>query len=79
VLAVAFLLAALSSVKLTPAVLGENKREAPQTARDAVVVRPDQTAKPVRLRPGERVVGRGEPVGTIYRLADGRTIIVRKR
>jgi hypothetical protein len=44
---------------------------------DAVVAREDQPVKQVHLRPGERVVGRGQPIGTVYRLADGRTIVVR--
>jgi hypothetical protein len=35
--------------------------------------------KPFELEPGERVVGRGKPLGTVYRLADGRTVIVRER
>jgi hypothetical protein len=31
----------------------------------------------VQLRPGQRVVGRGRAVGTVYKLEDGRTIVVR--
>jgi hypothetical protein len=77
VLSVAFLLAALSSLDLTSA-LTEQKSIRAQTARsqDAVVAERDQEVKPLKLKPGERVVGRGEPVGTVYRLADGRTVIV---
>jgi hypothetical protein len=41
-----------------------------------VVANRDQEVKPLKLKPGERVVGHGEPVGTVYRLADGRTVIV---
>ncbi len=33
-------------------------------------------ARGIELKQGERVVGQGEPVGTIYRLSDGRTIVV---
>lgn len=80
VLSVAFLLAALSSLDLTSALTGKAaKTERPQAARsqDAVVAERDQKVKPLELKPGERVVGRGEPVGTVYRLADGRTVIVR--
>jgi hypothetical protein len=75
VLAVAFLVAALSSLKLTPEILGANA--AP--ARDAVVAREGEEARPLKLEPGERVVGRGERIGTVYRLSDGRTVIVRPR
>ena len=39
----------------------------------------DEEARPLTLKPGERVVGRGERIGTVYRLEDGRTIIVRPR
>jgi hypothetical protein len=81
VLSVAFLLAALSSLDLTSSALTErSKAEQPASvqAADAVVANPDDTVKTVELKPGQRVVGRGEPVGTVYRLADGRTVIVKK-
>lgn len=74
VLAVAFLLAALSSLKLSPDVLANHAAAA--RSRDAVVARPGDRVQSVRLQPGERVVGRGTPVGTVYRLDDGRTIVV---
>jgi hypothetical protein len=69
VLAVGFLLAALSSIELTPDVL----------RKDAVVTKPGEEARPIELRPGERVAGRGERIGVVYRLEDGRTVIVRPR
>jgi len=72
VLAVAFLLAALTRLDLPPTAL--QRDTAP---RDAVVARPGEQAAELRLRPGERVVGRGERVGTVYRLSDGRTVLVR--
>jgi hypothetical protein len=84
VLAVAFLLAALSSIELTPNALKENRQQ--QEQRDAqsqaqsdrsVVVGKDEQAKELQIKPGEKVVGSGEPVGTVYRLDDGRTILVR--
>jgi hypothetical protein len=75
VLSVAFLLAALSSLKLSPDVLGR-AHQAATRPRDAIVARPGDQVRSVRLRPGERVVGRGTPVGTLYRLSDGRTIVV---
>jgi hypothetical protein len=79
VLSVAFLLAALSSLKLSPDVLGRDRggaagRGAPLRS---IVVGADARVRSVRLRPGEKVVGRGRAVGTVYQLEDGRTIVVR--
>jgi hypothetical protein len=81
VLAVGFLLAALSSLELTPALLrGEaEQRPAGGAPRGAGVAAQDQESAPVELAPGERVVGRGEQIGVLYRLEDGRTIVVRPR
>jgi hypothetical protein len=75
VLSVAFLLAALSSLKLGPEVLGRDRT----TARSPAVVAPrDATVRSIQIRPGERVVGHGRAVGTLYRLDDGRVVVVRK-
>ncbi len=80
VLAVGFLLASLSSAKLTPKVLGNaGKRPAAAAAPAPVVAGKEQQVGTVQLKPGERVVGRGEAVGTVYRLSDGRTIIVQRK
>ncbi len=80
VLSVAFLLAALSSLDLTSALTGKAESEQRRTrAADAVVKQRDQQVKRVEIKPGEKVVGRGKPIGTVYQLADGRTIIVRER
>jgi hypothetical protein len=79
VLSVAFLLAALSSLNLTDDALTANSKTEATRPADAVVAEKDQQVKEVDLKPGERVIGRGEPVGTVYRLADGRTVIVRSR
>ncbi len=76
VLSVAFLLAALSSLKLGPEVLGRD-RTAPRSP--AVVAPRDATVRAIELRPGERVVGRGRAVGTLYRLDDGRVVVVRPK
>jgi hypothetical protein len=80
VLSVAFLLAALSSLDLTSALTEQAGSKKPEASRaqKAVVADRGQTVKPLRLEPGQRVVGRGQPVGTVYKLADGRTVIVRK-
>lgn len=84
VLAVAFLLAALSSIELTPQALKENRQQQAQREQQdaaqsdrSVVVGKDEQARELQLKPGEKVVGSGEPVGTVYRLDDGRTILVR--
>lgn len=76
VLSVAFLLAALSSLDLTSAAL--TGRANSTRPADAVVAPKDQKVKQVQLDPDEKVVGRGQPIGTVYKLADGRTVIVRK-
>jgi hypothetical protein len=80
VLSVAFLLAALSSLDLTSALTERDSTQAQRTRpANAVVADRDQQIKGVKLKPGQRVVGRGKPVGTVYRLSDGRTIVVRSR
>jgi hypothetical protein len=43
-----------------------------------VVVRPGERDRPLPER-GERVVGRGKRVGSVYRLRDGRLIYVSPR
>ena len=78
VLSVAFLLAALSSLNLTEALTSNSKASPATRSADAVVANEDQQVKEVQLKPGQRVVGRGEPLGTVYRLNDGRTVIVRE-
>ena len=75
VLSVAFLLAALSSLDLTEVLT--DRSAADRSAADAVVTQPGDEVREIELKPGERVVGRGEPIGRVYQLADGRTIIVR--
>lgn len=76
VLSVAFLLAALSSLNLTEAITGDAKKQS-QSA-DKVVAGKGDKVKEVEVKPGEKVVGRGEAIGTVYELSDGRTVIVRE-
>ncbi|MGB0871892.1 MAG: DUF2149 domain-containing protein [Solirubrobacterales bacterium] len=77
VLAVAFLLAALSSVNLSTDVL-QNKTSSPQNVpKDSVITSPDDTIEQIQVQPGETVVGRGEKLGEVYQLNDGRTVIVK--
>jgi len=78
VLSVAFLLAALSSLDLTSALTSKAKTSGATRPADAVVADKDQKVKQVELKPNEKVVGRGEPIGTVYRLSDGRTVVVRE-
>jgi len=81
VLAVAFLLAALTSIDLAPSVLKQNEAQKQSGAipvpADSVIQKPGEEANTIELQPGEEVVGQGEPVGTVYKLDDGRTVIVR--
>lgn len=80
VLSVAFLLAALSSLHLTSTLTGKAGEQSQQArSANAVVANPDQSVKQVKLQPGQRVVGHGEALGTLYRLDDGKTIIVKRR
>ena len=76
VLAVAFLLAALSSVDLEEVFTDQEALEQAQAAAQ-VTAQAGEVANEVALAPGERVVGEGEVVGTVYELEDGRTVIVR--
>lgn len=78
VLAVAFLLAALSSVNLTPDVLKNRASADQQTVpKDSVLAKPDEKVEEIQVDPGETVVGRGEKLGEVYKLSDGRTVIVK--
>ena len=77
VLSVAFLLAALSSLDLTSALTDRAKVEAQRPPANQVVAERDQKVKEIALEPGQRVVGHGKRLGTVYRLSDGRTVIVR--
>ena len=77
VLSVAFLLAALSSLDLTGA-LTKQSVDGRLRPADSVVAKKDQKVREVELKADEKVVGRGKPIGTVYRLADGRTVVVRE-
>ncbi len=80
VLSVAFLLAALSSLKLGPGALGRAHAATDRTApAGSIVVPRSAQVRGVRLQPGQRVVGRGRAIGTVYSLPDGRLVLVRPR
>jgi hypothetical protein len=79
VLSLAFLLASLSSLDLTDDLISRNRpagRGAQTAPADAVLAGRDDEVRTVEVRPGQKVVGRGEVVGPLYRLDDGRTVIV---
>ena len=70
VLSVAFLLAALSSLHLAGTVTKHGLRPLKQ-----IEISPGQTVAPLPT-PGKRTIGRGNQVGVVYRLADGRLVYV---
>lgn len=75
ILSVGFLLAALSSMDLTEVITNPDKT---QTApADSVLAKPDDTVEQIEIPPGEEVVGRGKPIGRLYQLEDGRTVVVK--
>jgi hypothetical protein len=74
VLAVAFLLAALSSLKLTGVLINHKGPQANQP--NAITVNKNQTTHPLRLKANQRIVGHGTPAGTVYRLNNGQLIYV---
>lgn len=79
VLSLAFMIAALSSLDLAEKVLTERDPAERREAAQQVTADPDEQVREVELDPGERVVGRGTEIGRVYRLEDGRTVIVRER
>lgn len=72
VLAVAFLLAALSSLNLTTTL---TRTGLATPAQQTVTVPKDQKVQDLP-RPGQKTIGRGSKVGTVYRLQDGRLVYV---
>lgn len=74
VLAVAFLLAALSSLHLGAAITKHGLSS--RTTRQ-IYVKPGETVAPLPAR-GARTIGRGVPAGVVYRLADGRLVYVQR-
>jgi hypothetical protein len=70
VLSVAFLLAALSSLHLGAAVTKHGLRPV-----DEITIKSGQSVKPLPQQ-GQKTIGRGQPVGTVYRLADGQLVYV---
>src|ERR1700742_3113724 len=76
VLSVAFLLAALSSLKLGDLFTNEDVQVIRNTKNGAeITVRKDQKVQTITLK-GQKVVGRGNRIGSVYKLSDGRIVYV---
>jgi hypothetical protein len=76
VLAVAFLLAALSSLNLSSLLTEKNVSVVRQTANgQSVIVKRGATVHTLHLT-NQKVVGSGTKIGSVYRLSDGRTVVV---
>ncbi len=76
VLAVAFLLAALQSVNLTDLLTHTNVTVLrTEASGQTVIVKQGDQIKTVQLS-GKTVVGSGQKVGAVYKLADGRLVYV---
>jgi hypothetical protein len=77
VLAVAFLLAALASLKLSSLLTEKNVTVVRNRGgKETVIVKRGDKVRTVELS-HQKVVGQGERIGNAYRLADGRVVIVR--
>ena len=78
VLAVAFLLAALSSLKLSDLLTEEDVTVVRSSkGSETVIVKKGDRVRSVELN-GRRVVGEGRRIGSVYRLEDGRTVFVER-
>jgi hypothetical protein len=72
VLAVAFLLAALSSLHLAGTITRHGLHAPPAKI---IEIAPGQTVAPLP-KPGTRTIGRGTQAGVVYRLSDGELVYV---
>jgi hypothetical protein len=78
VLAVAFLLAALSSLELSDLLTERDVAVVRKSGNtETVIVKQGQRVRAVELN-GRRLVGEGRRLGSVYRLADGRTVFVER-
>jgi hypothetical protein len=76
VLAVAFLLAALSSLRLTSILTDKDVSVVRNTpGGTTIITKQGQQVKTIQLS-GQKVVGQGTKVGTVYKLSDGRQVLV---
>jgi hypothetical protein len=80
VLAVAFLLAALASLDLTGVLTRGDVtvvRSGPEG--QTIITRRGEKLRRLRLSPDQRVAGKGQRVGSVYRLPDGRLVYTEGR
>ena len=78
VLAVAFLLAALSSLRLSDLLTEDNVTVVRSSkGSETVIVKKGDQVRSVELN-GRRVVGEGRRIGSVYRLEDGRRVFVER-
>lgn len=80
VLAVAFLLAALASLDLT-GVLTRGDVTVVRSGPDGqtIITKRGEKLQRLRLQPDEQVAGKGQRVGSVYRLPDGRLVYTEGR
>lgn len=78
VLAVGFLVAALTGLGMTDVLTGEDMTVVtnPGTDQMQVIVKSGETIQRFDIQPGEQVTGVGTLVGSFYRLADGTMVYV---
>lgn len=78
VLAVAFLLAALTGIGLSDVLTGKDLTivKNPGQADMQVIVKKGSSVETLNLQPGQQASGLGTLIGQLYRLADGTTIYV---
>ena len=76
VLALAFLLATLSSLELSDLLTEDDVTVIRRTAgTETVIVKDGDETRTIELE-GRRVVGQGRRIGSVYRLEDGRAVYV---
>jgi hypothetical protein len=76
VLALAFLLAALSSLELSELLTRDDVTVVRDSGgAETVIVKDDQQLKTIRLD-GRTVAGEGRRIGSVFQLEDGRTVFV---
>ena len=80
VLAVAFLLAALASLKLEDVLTSSDVTLVRSTpSGQQVIVKHGDEVRTIEVNGSQRVVGQGSRIGSVYRLSDGRTVFVPSR
>jgi len=80
VLSVAFLLAALSALKLSGTITRNGLQpttQRQQQQQPPITIKPGQKVAPLPT-PGPHTIGHGVPAGTVYRLSDGRLVYVQE-